>query len=202
MPSRKTTTPILASKTYHLFNRGINAQSVFFTDANYYYFLKLLKQYLSAYCQFYSYCLLSNHFHLMIRINDFVCQKGQIIADEVAVGKVFANQFRSLIITYTMSINKQERRIGSLFSARYKRLEVESEEYFRYLVFYCHYNPEKHRVVDDFKNYRFSSYQALISAKPTYINKAFVLDQFGEIDDFINYHNMIHEERSLLMLED
>jgi len=70
MPSIKTTTPILGGNYYHIFNRGANRQLIFYNSENYKYFLKLLNELLSDYMQFFAYCLLPNHFHLIVKIKD------------------------------------------------------------------------------------------------------------------------------------
>ena len=58
---------------------------------------------------------------------------GILITDENEIGKFVSNQFRRLFITYTMAINKQENRTGSLFDKNFKRLEITDNEYF---IFY------------------------------------------------------------------
>ncbi|WP_244140763.1 hypothetical protein [Kaistella flava (ex Peng et al. 2021)] len=55
---------------YHIFNRGNNSQDIFFEEENYSYFLKLLAKYIIPTAEIYCYCLLRNHFHLLIRIKD------------------------------------------------------------------------------------------------------------------------------------
>ena len=201
MPSKKVITPILAGKFYHLYNRGINRQEVFFTAANYHFFLQLIHQHLTDYCNVLTYALLPNHFHLIIEIKGSLMQKDKVMDDEEP-GNLFINQFRRLLISYTMAINKQEKRSGSLFDSRYKRLLIESEEYLKYLVFYCHFNPEKHGLTRDFTNYSFSSYNAYVSGKPTQIYRDFMIEIFGGLDNLIAFHQIMHEERSLLILED
>ena len=100
-----------------------------------------------------------------------------------------------------MAINVQEKRTGSLFESKYKRLEIEDEDYLRYAIFYTHYNPEKHGFSDNFRNYRFSSYSSFFSAKPTKIDREFVLAFWGWIDDFTSYHEYLHEDREAIVIE-
>ncbi len=70
MPAINIITPILGSNYYHIFNRGINRQNIFFSDRNYLYFLQLIDRFLSEYISILAYCLLPNHFHLIIKVNE------------------------------------------------------------------------------------------------------------------------------------
>ena len=59
--------PLLPNHYYHIFNRGNEKRNIFFEYKNYQYFLKRYADYTSAYLDTYSYCLLDNHFHLLIK---------------------------------------------------------------------------------------------------------------------------------------
>ena len=61
---------VYSDSYYHLYNRGNNKELIFFEDDNYNYFLSQFKKYVSPYCETYSYCLMPNHFHFFIRINE------------------------------------------------------------------------------------------------------------------------------------
>ena len=65
METRKT--PLLPGTFYHIYNRGINGQNIFFEDRNYAFFLKKMAQYLCPVLEVYAYTLLKNHFHLLIK---------------------------------------------------------------------------------------------------------------------------------------
>ena len=212
MPSIKTITPLLGGSYYHIFNRGINRQLLFFQERNYIYFLDLLKKYLLDYVDILAYCLLPNHFHLVIKVKDEIIlarerdsiseeKDGILMADEAEIGKIVSNQFRRLFITFTMAINKQEARTGSLFDKNFKRLEITEQEYLQYVIFYVHYNPEKHGLTNDFKNFRFSSYLTFLSKQKTGISRNLVFELFDGKDVFLNYHNVIHEEREAVIIE-
>lgn len=231
MPSIKTITPLLGGSYYHLFNRGINKQNIFFQEKNYLFFLQLLDKYLIKYIDVLAFCLLPNHFHLVIRIKDEIIikrtilsetqqtqngslhdnrnvlsktqqtQNGSILSDEEEIGKFVSNQIKRAFISYAMAINKQENRVGALFDAKFKRLEITQQEYLQYLIFYAHYNPEKHGLINNFRNYRFSSYKSFLSKQKSKINRNLVFDIFDGKDAFLNFHEVMHEERKELILE-
>ncbi len=62
------TLPLLPDNFYHLYNRGNNNSLIFYNENNYYYFLERYAYYMKAYLETYGYCLLSNHFHLLVKV--------------------------------------------------------------------------------------------------------------------------------------
>ena len=61
-------TPLEYDQTYHIYDRGNNRQDIFLEDRNYRYFLQLYARYVEPVADTYAYCLLRNHFHLLVRI--------------------------------------------------------------------------------------------------------------------------------------
>lgn len=59
-----------AGHYYHIYNRGNNKENIFIEERNYVYFLQLLKIYILPVADVYAYCLLKNHFHLLVRIKE------------------------------------------------------------------------------------------------------------------------------------
>lgn len=86
--------------------------------------------------------------------------------------------------SYSLSINKQEERTGSLFERPFKRLEVDSEVYFRSMIIYIHQNPLRHGFVDSITDYPFSSYQHYLNEDESFLNKEKTLSLFGGIENF------------------
>ncbi|MCQ9637463.1 transposase [Chryseobacterium sp. WG23] len=62
------TTPIEADCFYHIYNRGINGENIFKSDRNYSFFLNKVVEFLIPTCDVYAYCLMPNHFHLLVKI--------------------------------------------------------------------------------------------------------------------------------------
>nr|WP_319398399.1 hypothetical protein [uncultured Carboxylicivirga sp.] len=100
-----------------------------------------------------------------------------------------------------MAINNQEKFTGNLFDPKFKRLEIDKDEYLKYLIFYAHYNPEKHGVINDYRYYHFSSYNAYATFSKSEIARKRVMNLFGGIDEFMDYHQFVHSERQNLILE-
>jgi putative transposase len=195
MPSLKIITPISGGNYYHIFNRGINRQTIFFNENNFRHFLSLIDKFLTSYVSVLAYCLIQNHFHLVIKVKEKIVIDSIEISDDEEIGKIVSNQFRKLFIAYSMALNIQEKRTGSLFDKNFKRIEITENEYLKYAIFYTHYNPEKHGISTDFRQYKYSSYSAIINNRTTKIDKETVLEIFDGKDDFINYHSVLHDER-------
>jgi len=62
--------PLRPNLSYHIFNRGINRQAIFFTEDNYRYFIQKYFDYMRNYWKTYAWVLMDNHFHLVIKVND------------------------------------------------------------------------------------------------------------------------------------
>ncbi len=58
------------SQYYHIYNRGNNRENIFVSEENYRYFLKLYAVHIEPVADTYAYCLLKNHFHVLVRIKD------------------------------------------------------------------------------------------------------------------------------------
>jgi REP element-mobilizing transposase RayT len=168
---------------YHLFNRGNNQENIFIEEKNYLYFLSLLKKHILPVADIYSYCLLKNHFHLALRIKDEE-SLSEKLKDKPYLA--FSNFFNS----YSKAINKAYNRTGSLFQEHPHRIRVEDDEYLMQLIAYIHLNPVKHKFSDNFKEYKYSSYQAYISEKPTSIEKEYVMSLFGDKTNFEYWHDL------------
>jgi len=61
---------ILERGIYHIYNRGNNCQTIFFSDNNYFYFLKKCHRYLKPCGNILAWCLMPNHFHFLIDVTE------------------------------------------------------------------------------------------------------------------------------------
>jgi putative transposase len=62
------TNPFLTETYYHVYNRAIGNEKAFLEEKNYHFFLQKIKDYLLSIANVYSYCLLPNHYHLLLYI--------------------------------------------------------------------------------------------------------------------------------------
>lgn len=191
---------------YHIYNRGINGENIFKEERNYAYFLSKYAIYLSPILETYAYCLLKNHFHLLVRVKDNLDLKGlknltgletpnknlSGLGQEKGLhhaDNLVSKKFSDLFNSYTKSINKAYNRTGSLFETPFRRIEVTSDAYFTRLIWYIHFNPQKHGFVNDFREYPYSSYHSFLANKNTKLEKAQVLKWFGSENQFLKFHH-------------
>ncbi|WP_395076945.1 hypothetical protein [Flavobacterium sp.] len=66
---------------------------------------------------------------------------------------------------------------------------IYDEDYLRQLVVYIHLNPVKHKFTNDFESYKHSSYRTYLSEKQTNIIRAYILELFCGLENFIFYHD-------------
>ena len=176
---------------YHIFNRGNNRENIFPESENYSYFLKLFNKYISPIAEIYAYCLLKNHFHFLIKLKD----SDKIETDELKFSTIEtprvilpSKQFSHFFNAYTQAINKKYKRTGSLFEKPFERKKIKDEKYFRQLILYIHNNPVEHRFVENPEDYRWSSYNAILSDRKTQVKRDDVLNYFGNKENFIFSH--------------
>ena len=175
-----TITPLLPENWYHIYNRGVNGERLFFEDKNFAFFLKLLTRHVLCVAEIYAYCLLRNHFHLLVRIREKLVKQPHL-------------GFSHLFNSYAQAINRRYGRTGSLFDRPFRRKLIESEVYRTQLIFYIHNNPRHHGVCEDFRYYPHSSYKAMLSQAPTNLMRSSVLDWFEGPIGFIDFHQREHD---------
>ncbi len=147
--------PFEAGEFYHIYNKAVRNDQLFFSDENYRFFLRKFHQYTEGIIYVYSYCLLNNHFHFIIKIDENV--------DFITV----IERLRRFFISYSKALNNYVNREGTLFERHLKRVKIESEEQLLWTVYYIHRNPVHHLATENYERYRWSSYPTIISTKET-----------------------------------
>ena len=102
--------------------------------------------------------------------------------------KFVMQKFSNFFNSYTKSFNKKYNRKGALFIDYLRRTLISDEEYLRNMVLYIHQNPIHHAICNRLENWKYSSYNSMLSKKPTLLNREDVLDWFGGLDNFIWMH--------------
>jgi len=183
--------PLQPGVFYHIYNRGTNREDIFIEGRNYDYFMQLYIKYIEPVAETYAYCLLKNHFHLLVRVDP----KGL----ERPLGSA-SGAFSNFFNAYAKAINKAYGRTGSLFQHPFGRTPVLTQPYLMQAVRYIHFNPQKHGLVSDFRAWPYSSYRAHLSTQATRLRRDDVLEWFGGREGFIIAHQ--EDPKGLGDLED
>ena len=179
---------IECDRYYHIFNRGINGENIFYSDENYLYFLRLYDKYIHNIADTFAWCLLKNHFHLLVKIKT---EKEILESSNLRIEKINkkpSQQFSHFFNAYAQAINKQNGRHGSLFEKPFRRKKIENEDYLKNLVLYIHNNPVHHGFTKYVQEYSWSSFQSIVSSKRTKLQRNEVLKWFDGSENFIETH--------------
>ncbi len=182
-----TTLPLKPNVYYHIYNRGNNREKIFFEERNYFYFPQLYEKYIEPIIDTYAYCLLPNHFHLLVRIKDKSDLTGAKNANLSGLKKP-SQYFLNFFNAYSKAINTTYNRVGALFQSPFDRIAITSNPQLFQLVAYIHQNPQKHGLVSDFRKWPYSSYPTILSNKPSHLNRNKVLDWFRGRQPFEAFH--------------
>jgi putative transposase len=186
---------MIPGEKYHLFNHANGWENIFKEQKNYAFFLKKLGQHILPVCKLFAYCMMPNHFHLVLQVRyeeelHKLWQKDQnspILTPkqlELKTSKSFSNLFSS----YTQAYNKVYKRMGSLFIPSMKMATIDSANDFCKVIHYTHSNPVHHRFTKKIEEWPHSSYKIFLSKGPTKLERDYVLETFGGLEAFIKYH--------------
>ena len=178
--------PLEEGQFFHIYNRGVNGEDIFKEQRNYYYFLQQYNACCSDVFEIYAYALLKNHFHLLVYVKENVevpkyNGRGSM---KLKASKQLSHFFNS----YAQSVNKANKRTGPLFESPFERKLIDEDSYLTSMIYYCHYNAQLHAFVNDFNEWEFSSYHAILKNDNTILASQKVLDLFGGVAAFENAH--------------
>jgi hypothetical protein len=100
-----------------------------------------------------------------------------------------SKQFGFLFNAYTQAINKKFNRTGGLFEKPFERKQITSDKYLQNVIYYIHNNPVQHGFVKQMSLYPWTSYESILSDKPTKMKRTDIINLYGSKYEFINYHN-------------
>jgi putative transposase len=198
MPARNSIKKFAPHQMWHVYNRGTFGRNIFADDLDYKvllsYFkiclteekpgkeelknmplleniINLRRMQLYKSVELVSYCLMPNHYHLLL-----------YQYDEDGITRLM----RSIMTGYAMYYNRRHESYGHLFQGPYKGVHVDEDEYWQHISRYIHLNPTD--ISRDYKSYEYSSYKYTAGATvPTWLHPEHILKAFkpGEYKQFV-----------------
>lgn len=173
--------PFAQNQIYHIFNRGCNKQNIFFSERNYLYLLRKIKE---SYREYgvgnLAYCLMPNHYHFLLR------QETE---------RPLSDWLQRLFNGYVQALNKELDRSGTLFQGRPKHVLIETDEQLVHVVRYIHINPVKAGLAGQPEDWRYSNYLEWIEARSgTLVDREFIGSYFAAVADYREFVSSYLEE--------
>lgn len=189
---------------YHIYNHANGDDNLFREQKNYGFFLKKYHQHIAPIAETIAWCLMPNHFHLLVKIkseeeilfnfsnasnSSKVPNFGRVGVQEAGNEKkmlpsnFISKQFANFFSSYSQSFNKIYNRRGSLFIKNFKRKEITDENYLRNLILYIHLNPIQHGFTRKVEEWKWTSYNSIKS-----LEEGLLMLLFGDWDNYIWRH--------------
>ena len=175
---------------YHVTSRGDRREPIFEDDEDRLRFLTVLAEVVERFnwlCH--GYCLMTNHYHLVVETPDANLSKGM----------------RQLNGLYTQASNRRHQRTGHLFQGRFKGILVDKDSYLLELTRYVVLNPVRAGMVKDPQAYEWSSYRAMVGQAPVpaWLATDGLLAQFGKrrSDARRRYGQFVREVSMIALME-
>ena len=199
---------LIPNQSYHIFNHANGFENIFTEDENYRFFLDKYKQYITPIAETYAYCLLPNHFHLVVRIRhkevieelirnkynfpkvdrNFGKVREEVNISDEDIEKYLSKQFSNLFSSYTQSFNRMYKRMGSLFIKNFRREVILDREYFLNAVVYTHRNPVHHGFCNRYTDWSYTSYCEILEMKSELVEVEKTVKTVGSKNQFIEMH--------------
>lgn len=171
---------------YHVTSRGDGREDIYLDDDDRASALAVLAEVVQRYnWLIHAYCLMTNHYHLLIETPDGNLAQGM----------------RQLNGVYTQRFNRRHKRVGHVFQGRYKAIIVQKESYLLELARYIVLNPVRAQMVRSAKDWPWSSYRATagFTAPPGWLENDWILSSFASRKSLAieRYRAFISEGRNL-----
>ena len=196
MPSKYVVRNFAEDAYYHVFNRGVEKRDIFLEEGDYLTFIYYLSAYLLPLekaiekypdlpmrltskslvdeVELIAYCLMPNHFHLLLK---------QRTKDGIS------KLLKQLTNAYTLYFNQNNQRVGSLMQGPFRAAPVTEDPLFIHLVRYIHLNPVASGLTKDLNAHRWSSYHHYLGNEADLpVEKEKILSYFPSVGAFKGFH--------------
>lgn len=156
-----------AGALYHVTSRGDHQDAIYLTDEDRNTYLKILGDVCERYnWVVHAYCLMNNHYHILVETPDGNLSKGM----------------RHLNGVYTQYFNRTHQRVGHVYQGRYKAIIVQKEAYLLEVARYIVLNPVRTQMIRSARDWPWSSYRATAGQvdSPSWLDSQWIIAHFAK----------------------
>jgi len=161
---------------YHVCNRAIGKDVLFKHFFDYDDYLTDIEKIILPVANLNAYCILDNHYHLLVRIR------------EHASGFEFSQAVNRLQSIHAKRFNYKYKRKGGLFLRPFNRIPIKNDGQLAWVFWYIHRNPLHHGKTENWEDYPYSSYSYFKYNRASFLDTSTMLDFFGGQDQLIKHH--------------
>ena len=188
-----------AGQTYHIFNHANGNENIFLEEENYRFFMQQYSRYLKDIVDTHAFCLLPNHFHLLVTVRSESHLRETFPKFET-LEKLVSKGFSNFFSSYTQAFNKKYQRMGSLFMKNFKRKPILTLDQWQETFLYIHLNPLKHGFVKYPQDWKWSSWQGYENySKPSRLEREYFKNYF---DHWNQVKYLINEKKELILAQE
>lgn len=187
---------LVADEFYHIFNRAVGSEKLFFCKEDYYLFLRMLKRHLFPVADLFGFSFIPNHFHLLMRIKpQHILEKHfekvkrkPFVLTRHDMPDFIMERISNWLNGYVKVFNEKYERKGGLFIDYTKRVEAKTEADIISFLLYIHQNAVHRGLGKEIGNWPFDSYNVILgSPRHSLVGKE-IFEWFGSKERFIEFH--------------
>ena len=172
---------------HHVLNRGVERRAVFLDEDDYEMFLALLCEACTLFnIKVHSYCLMSNHYHLLLELQN----------DNLSKLMRFINS------RYAIYFNKKLKRVGHLWQGRFKSWYITDEAYLYTLIKYIEFNPLKANMIENLVDYKYSAYRSFVGLDTplTCLVDSVLFKHYLRTEERVEFFTYSYDENELALI--
>jgi REP-associated tyrosine transposase len=173
---------------YHIYNRGKEEELVFFNDSNYKSLIrKMIHNYERYDVSIIAFCLMPNHYHLLLRQNP-----------EGSISEFLETVFSA----FSKTVKKEQEISGDLFDFNPKAVEIKNQDVLQKLIWYIHHNPLKATLVRRIDNWKFSNFPECVGMRNAFPCDESVINKvYGSTEEYKKYTDKSKDDKFFVDVE-
>ena len=179
---------LFADRFYHIYNHAVGNENLFNNKSDYIQFLEKYQKHASLYFQIYSYCLMPNHFHFLIKVKSLEELIKQGYNENENIHNFLSQKIGNFFNSYTKSYNLTYNRKGRLFIESFHRIAIDTVNYLCKLIIYIHRNPVNHGFANKPNEWHYSSFNNIYKNMKNIQEYEDVIRWFDDKENYLFCH--------------